>query len=669
MASYTISGANCTSFSGGTEMASSANVGTTWDGNYQNTVVCRYKFTTDAYGATGISFQTGNATATVRGAGDSSDNSIGRMRFDVTDSATKYKTYRGSDYGHAITQYSYGNYVKGSLSVKLRPNTTYYLWIFPAGNFAGYTRFSLGSCSLSTSGSYGTASSISASNGSFGSAIPISLSNSVSGVTHTLTVSCGGVTRTLLSGSTAMSAVWTPSLADYGPAIPNARSAQATISCATSYGGASWGSSSKTITVSFPASAGPEISAAELSCDNSGGPAAALSLYIQGCSRVRAQITAAGRWGASIADYALSVGGGTVHGASAVQTSDPLAVSGSLSVTLTVTDSRGLSASLSRSIQAEPYARPVLSGVELFRCDENGAAAEDGTCLSARAQGSVASLQGQNSMSMRVAFKSPGGSYGAETPMSSGSAVVVPGLSADRSYLARITLSDALGNETVATGAIQTQRWALKFNSGGTAAAFGKAPEADKVLEIPHDWQIVRKNADGTQTRRALFSDELLDLVYPVGSIYLSVSDSSPASLFGGSWTQIRGRFLVGTGANEANTTDWWGPCAAGAINCQAGEMGGEHKHQLTASESPRFTGQLYSGAGNDGASAGGYGPFRSGSGVFSVSGVKQYGQPQTSAVFPSGSAYKNANIDFGGNGFHNNMPPYLAVYMWKRTA
>lgn len=492
-----------TGWSGTTARPGEDIVGTTYDASAGAVCVCRYKFTTDAYGATGISFRLNNVRCTVRGS-SSSDDSIGRMRFAVGTAAEAYVGYKGNK-GCAITAYSYADkYASGSLSVKLLPNTVYYLWVFPASNFSGTTRFNLGSCTLKTSGVYGTASSISASDGVFGGAIPITLSNSVSGVTNTVTVSCGGITRTLAARSAAANFSWSPSLSEYGPAIPNAGSAPATITATTFYGGAEWGSRSKTVTVSFPAAAAPEISEALLSCDNSGTAAEGLSVYVQGHSKARAAVTAAAKYGASVSGYALSVGGATVSGGASVLTSAPLPVSGSLTATVTVTDSRGLKASVTRSLTVEPYAQPVLTGVSLYRGDQTGAPAEDGTCLCARAAGSVSPLAGQNTMTMSVAFRTRTGSFGTEHAMSGGTTLAVPGLDPDLSYVARITLTDGLGSQAAAQAAVNSQKWAMKFNADATAVGFGKAPEAARVLEIPADWNIRRGAAS------ALFSDDAL---------------------------------------------------------------------------------------------------------------------------------------------------------------
>lgn len=69
----------------------------------------------------------------------------------------------------------------------------------------------------------------------------------------------------------------------------------------------------------------------------------------------------------------------------------------------------------------------------------------------------------------------------------------------------------------------------------------------------------------------------LLDICYPVGSIYQSTKATSPATLFGGTWRQLKDRFLLGAGSKSA------------------GAVGGEENHKLTVAEMPSHTHQAYS--------------------------------------------------------------------------
>lgn len=63
----------------------------------------------------------------------------------------------------------------------------------------------------------------------------------------------------------------------------------------------------------------------------------------------------------------------------------------------------------------------------------------------------------------------------------------------------------------------------------------------------------------------------MFDLIYPVGSVYISVNNTNPAVLFGGTWVQIKDRFLLGAGTTYSN-----------------GTTGGEASHTLTTGELPK---------------------------------------------------------------------------------
>ena len=132
-----------------------------------------------------------------------------------------------------------------------------------------------------------------------------------------------------------------------------------------------------------------------------------------------------------------------------------------------------------------------------------------------------------------------------------------------------------------------------------------------------------------------------IDFVYPVGSIYMSVNDTNPATLFGGTWEQLQNRFLLGAGSSYA-----------------AGSTGGEATHKLTVSEMPSHGGHVY----ND---------VRGGNwaGFLSTSDATAYGSSGRGWNVTAGNELHPAGDSLGGNAAHNNMPPYLVVYIWKRTA
>lgn len=114
----------------------------------------------------------------------------------------------------------------------------------------------------------------------------------------------------------------------------------------------------------------------------------------------------------------------------------------------------------------------------------------------------------------------------------------------------------------------------------------------------------------------------------------MSVNSISPQTLFGGTWTQIKDRFLLACGDTYAN-----------------GATGGEATHKLTVNEMPKHNHRTCISHGAPGG----------GSNVFDVAITGVTNSPAWSA--------STTNDLVGGDSAHNNMPPYLAVYIWKRTA
>ena len=120
----------------------------------------------------------------------------------------------------------------------------------------------------------------------------------------------------------------------------------------------------------------------------------------------------------------------------------------------------------------------------------------------------------------------------------------------------------------------------------------------------------------------------LADIIYPVGSIYISVNNTNPSTYYGGTWVQIKDRFLLACGDSYSN-----------------GATGGEATHTLTVNEIPAHSHSLKRGT--------------DGNSWFGLTGKEPSADPP----------YAVSTSETGGGQAHNNMPPYLAVYVWKRTA
>ena len=182
-----------------------------------------------------------------------------------------------------------------------------------------------------------------------------------------------------------------------------------------------------------------------------------------------------------------------------------------------------------------------------------------------------------------------------------------------------------------------------------TAADLGAA-SAESVNQLKDDK--LDKTATAADSRKlgGKTLAEIMLTLYPVGAVYISANGTSPASLFGGAWEQIEGRFLLATGSPNANTDTYFGQITGG-WNSLAGSTGGQDFHMLTKTEMPtHFHGQyLYFTAGES---------------------INMYAYQALNSYKPdSARAYSSNTGDTGGDQPHNNMPPYLSVYMWKRVS
>lgn len=128
--------------------------------------------------------------------------------------------------------------------------------------------------------------------------------------------------------------------------------------------------------------------------------------------------------------------------------------------------------------------------------------------------------------------------------------------------------------------------------------------------------------------------------LWPKGSIYISVINQNPSKYFGGTWEQIKDRFLLACGNTYSN-----------------GSTGGSATHKLKESELPKLEGTIQ------------VKPYDNYSGTGILSAWVWEGQTKAGALNTAMQTPYGIKISFGGNGSHNNMPPYIAVYMWKRTA
>ena len=315
--------------------------------------------------------------------------------------------------------------------------------------------------------------------------------------------------------------------------------------------------------------------------------------------------TATAKKGAAIASYAIAFGGvtKTVKAAGAVSLG-AVDVSYSQALTVTATDSRGFTASQSVKVTVDDYSSPTAV-IDLHRLNNF----EPTTYITAHARYSY--LNGKNVVTISAKFKKVSdSSYG--TPIELEDSIQST-LTCDRdsAYDFVVTIADRL----------KSTEYSLTLGKGIPAFFIDTQKSSVGVNCLPTKENAFQLGDSAWLTAQG---------AYPVGAIYLSVTDVDPSSLFGGTWERIGGRFLLGADSTYA-----------------AGSTGGEAAHTLTVDEMPRHNHEI------DNLNASGNAtPYM----TVQAQDKKGYGG--------------NVQTMYAGGGkAHNNMPPYMAVYMWQRVS
>lgn len=332
---------------------------------------------------------------------------------------------------------------------------------------------------------------------------------------------------------------------------------------------------------------------------------------------------ATGQKGATIAEYSATFAGVTKT-ASSVVTLDlgKVDVSSDMPLIFSATDSRGLKTSTMLTVKVEPWWGPT-STVELARKNNF----EPETHITATAW--YAALDGKDDVTISAKYRKAGSSDAWSTVALANGVESTVTCERDYAYEWEVTTADKLGSTTqsltlgrgIPTFFIDTAKSSVGVNC---------FPSSNGVLQLGDNAFLTAQGA------------------YPVGSIYLSVNNTNPATLFGGTWKRIsQGRFLLGAGSNAANSTDSWGAYPAGKEDFPVGEMGGEVEHTLTVAEMPSHTHSVRL----EWSNPEGWGLIGVGAG--------------SHALVDQGSVTGST----GGGKPHNNMPPYLVCYMWQRVS
>ena len=288
---------------------------------------------------------------------------------------------------------------------------------------------------------------------------------------------------------------------------------------------------------------------------------------------------------------------------------------------------------------AQVYFPPALGGLSADRCDSLGELADDGTSAMVMGIFAVTDAVVTDSTGttydgrLRSVTVSHGGT--SATASTSGNAFtavlsVGGGLSPDASHVLTVTVTDSSGSAATANVTLPKAEFTLDFAAGGKGVGIGcPAP------------------ASGFEVAFPVSGAGFLDFIWPVGSIYQTTDTAfDPNAAWGGTWERIKDTFLLAAGDTYS-----------------AGATGGESSHTLTTSEMPAHShvpntsGEYFVTTEDNGANN---------TRVAYSSTGNRWVDGQTSQ---SHFHHRTGTDTVGSGAAHNNMPPYVAVNVWKRTA
>ena len=537
--------------------------------------------------------------------------------------------------------------------------------------------------------------------GEFGKEFSIHMNRKSDAFTHTVRYAYGNRSGTIATGVTT-GTTWAVPLSFMND-IPNATSASGLIYVDTYNGSTKVGTKYTGFTVKVPASVKPSCS---LKLEDITGVGDIYGSPVQGLSKIKITVNTTPAYGSPIVSYVVTANGVTYSSATA--TTEALKAAGSSPVTVTVKDKRGRTGTASYTMSVQAYALPSLSQLTVRRCNEDGTENDQGEYVRAVFSAAITSLNKKNTATYKLRYKKSTASSFTEVTLGDlANTYTVSGASyifaadSSNSYDVEVEAKDRHGTTTRNTSA-STAFTLMNWGADGRSIGLLKVAEKTGAVDIGGDiyltghavygahgiadtrstdetpewymtthgrgtvWEfkelsvvgftapatkygpvqtiIPWKDTSGGMPRQVAYegrnrwmrvassaaawgawqSDALI--AYPVGSIYIAYNHTNPGTLFGGTWERMTGGFL-------------WASQAGDTI----GQTGGERTHTLTVAELPQHNhGGTYTNGGTS----------------------------RTHAWLASnGSAMGYDSVNAGSGQPHNNMPPYIQVSIWRRTA
>ena len=340
-------------------------------------------------------------------------------------------------------------------------------------------------------------STLSVADGTLGTAQTLTVARQSDDFTHSIKAVCGNSTLYIKAdGSTQSSEVkhtdesisFTPPLS-WANQNTSGDEVSVTYTITTYNGSTSVGSNSYTKTYTMPSSVKPSCA---IVVSDPTGYKDKFGAFVQGASKFSVVITPTASYGSAIKSYSATANGSKY--ASASFTTDLLKDSGALSVSATVTDNRNRSGTATaNNLTVLEYSKPNITKFTAQRCNADGSANNRGAYIKVVFSASVASLNGKNTASYLLEYKSTTvSSYPAENkiPLTAYAGNLNPAnaehifaADASTSYDVKLTATDEITNTPQAT-MVSTGFKFMSQRAGGTGIAFGKVAEEEGAAEF-----------------------------------------------------------------------------------------------------------------------------------------------------------------------------------------
>lgn len=320
--------------------------------------------------------------------------------------------------------------------------------------------------------------------------------------THNVSWRFGNKSGTIANGVTDNTS-WTPPL-DMLDQIPNSYTGVGNIVVDTYSGSTYIGEKTCSFTL-YANNNADKPSIDSVSFEDQDSKAKALGFYVQNISKIKTTISASGKYGATIKSYSATVTGSGSYSGNPFTAN--IYSSGAITFNITVTDTRGNTSSVSKSVSAEPYGIPTAK-LSAIRANQDGSLNEaSGTYIKLTYSYNISSVESKNANNYTLLYSTDGSSWKEITKgtgYSANNAVyIMPNADEDSAYQLRIRVKDSF-NEAIGYSEVDSCATLFNFGADGTGAGFGGVAKphefyvhSNRILEAERSIIHELKSPDG----------------------------------------------------------------------------------------------------------------------------------------------------------------------------